>query len=167
MLCMASSQGRKLRDCPICQSKSTIITCDRTLRLSRLGTVWHYHRQKNGENVQLWTLLFTFTFFIHLSLGRLGGWSTTDHFTIIFLCSPLPFGTWWTLGLSIPWCCLPTSFSVRLFFFPLSLCLARWFWPNLMNGRHDHTTSVCISLRWSGCLHVVQLPAGSWHRFPH
>ena len=63
--------------------------------------------------------------------------------------------------------CLPTSFSVCLVFFPLSLCLARWFWPDLMNGRHDHTTTVCISLPWSGGPHVVQLPAGSWHRLPH
>ena len=30
--------------------------------------------------------------------------------------------------------------------FPLSLCLARWFWLDLMNGRHDHTTAVCVSL---------------------
>ena len=43
----------------------------------------------------------------------------------------------------------------------------RWFWPDLMNGRHDHTTAVCISLQWSGGLHVVRLPAGSWHRLPH
>ena len=28
------------------------------------------------------------------------------------------------------------------------LCLARWFWPVLMNGRHDNATAVCISLRW-------------------
>ena len=27
---------------------------------------------------------------------------------------------------------------------PLSLCLARWFWPDLMNGKHDHTTAVCV-----------------------
>ena len=58
----------------------------------------------------------------------------------IFLCSPLPAGPCRTLGLSIPWWCLPTSSFVRLVFFPLSLCLARWFWPDLMNGRHDHTT---------------------------
>ena len=57
----------------------------------------------------------------------------------IFPCSPLPSGTWRTPGLSIPWCCLPTSSSVCLVFFPLSLYLARWFWPDLMNGRHDHT----------------------------
>ena len=78
-------------------------------------------------------------------------------------CSPLPSGTSRTSGLSIPWCCLSTSSSICLVFFPLSLCFARWFWPDLMNGRHDHTTAVCISLRSSGGLHVVQLPAGSWH----
>ena len=78
-------------------------------------------------------------------------------------CSPLPSGTCRTPGLSIPWCCLPTSSSVCLGFFPLSLFLARWFWPDLMNGRRDHTTAVCASLRSSG-LRVVQLPADSWHR---
>ena len=63
----------------------------------------------------------------------------------IYPCSPLPSGTSRTPGLSIPWCCLPSSSSVCLVFFPLSLCLARWFWPDLMNGRHDHTTAVCVS----------------------
>ena len=46
---------------------------------------------------------------------------------------------------------------------PFSLCLARWFWPDLMNGKHDHTTAVCVSLRWSGGPRVVQLPARPWH----
>ena len=72
------------------------------------------------------------------------------------LSSPLPSGTYQTSGLSIPWCCLPTSSSVCLAFFPLSLCLARWFWPDLMSGSHDHTTAVCISLRSSRGLCVVQ-----------
>ena len=36
--------------------------------------------------------------------------------------------------------------------FPLSLCLVRRFWSDLVNGRHDHTTAVCVSLRWPGCL---------------
>ena len=45
---------------------------------------------------------------------------------------------------------------------PLSLCLARRFWPGLMNGRHIHTISVCFSLWWTGCLHVVQLPGSLW-----
>ena len=85
----------------------------------------------------------------------------------IFPSSPLPSGTWRTPGLSSPWCCLSTSSSVCLVFFPLSLCLARWFWPDLMNGRHDHTIAVCVSSRWSGGLRVVRLPAGSWHEVPH
>ena len=55
----------------------------------------------------------------------------------IFPCSPLLPGTWQAPGLSIPWYCLPTSSSVCLVFFPLSLCLARWFWSDLMNGRSD------------------------------
>ena len=65
----------------------------------------------------------------------------------IFPCSSLPSWTCRTLGLSIPWCCLPSFSSVCLVFFPFSLCLGRWFWPDLMNGRHDHTT-FCVSLRW-------------------
>ena len=38
-----------------------------------------------------------------------------------------------TPGLYMAWCCLPNSSSVCLVFFPLSLCLARWFRPDLMN----------------------------------
>ena len=86
-------------------------------------------------------------------------------FSLHFPCSPLPSRTCRTPVLSIPWCCLPISSSVCLVFFPLSLCLARWFWPDLMNGKHDHITAVCISLRPSGGLRVGQLPAGSWHGF--
>ena len=56
---------------------------------------------------------------------------TLQPFFSIFPCSTLPSGTWWTPGLSIPWCCLPTPSSVCVAFFPLSLCLARWFWPDL------------------------------------
>ena len=84
----------------------------------------------------------------------------------IFPCSSLLSGTWRTPGLFIPWCCLHTSSSVCFVFFPLLLCLARWFWPDLMNGKLDHTTAVYISLQWSGGLCVVWLPAGSWHRHP-
>ena len=83
----------------------------------------------------------------------------------IFPCSPLPSRNCRTPGLSIPWCSLPISSFVRLVFFPLSLCLARWFWPDLMKGKHDNTTAVCVSLRSAGDLQVVQLPAESWHRF--
>ena len=90
---------------------------------------------------------------------------TPQPFSSIFLCSPLPAGMWQTPGLCIPWC-LPTSFSICLVFFPLSLCLARWFWPDLVNRRHVHTTSVCVSSWWTGGLCVVWLHAGSWHRLP-
>ena len=41
----------------------------------------------------------------HLSLDREGRWGTTDDFgtvSSILSCSPLPFGTWRTPGLSIP-----------------------------------------------------------------
>ena len=105
----------------------------------------------------------------HQSLNREGRWGTNDDLQpvfSIFPCSPLSSGTCRTPGLSIPWCCLPTSSFVRLVFFLLSLCLARWFWPDLMNGKHSHTTAVCVFLRSSGDLHVVQLPAGSWHGLP-
>ena len=59
----------------------------------------------------------------------------------IFPCSPLPSETCRTPGLSIPWCCLPTSSSVYLVFFPLSLCLVRWFWPDLMNEHLDKAST--------------------------
>ena len=84
----------------------------------------------------------------------------------IFLWSPLSSGTWRTPGLSIPWSCLSTSSSVCFVFFPLSLCLAGWFLPDLMNGSHVFTTAVCVSLRWLGGHRVVQLPAGSWYGLP-
>ena len=113
--------------------------------------------------------LFIIIILHHLSLSREGRLGTTDDFTTSFLHFPL-FSTalwdWQTPGLSIPWCYLSTSSSVCLVFFPLSLCLSRWFWPDLMNGRHDHTIAVCVSLRWSEVLRVVLLPAGSWHGLP-
>ena len=84
----------------------------------------------------------------------------------IFLCSSLSSGTWRTPSVSIPWCCLPTSSSVCLVFFPVSLCLARRFWPDLVNGKHDYTNAVCVSVRSSAGLRLVQLPAGSWHWHP-
>ena len=51
--------------------------------------------------------------------------------------------------------CLPTSSCVSPVVFLLSPCLARWFWPDLMNERHVHTNAVCISIQWSGGLHVI------------
>ena len=103
----------------------------------------------------------------HQSLNSEGRWGTTDVFATSFLhfsCSPLPSGTWSELqACPFPDVVFPPLPSVRLVFFPLSLCLAIWFWPDLMNGKLDHTIAVCVFLRSSGDLQVVQLPAGSWH----
>ena len=68
----------------------------------------------------------------------------------IFPCSPLPCRIWRTPCRSIPWCCLPTFSSVCLVFFPPSLCLARWFWPDLMNRRHVYTMTYIPS--WKATL---------------
>ena len=68
---------------------------------------------------------------------RKGHWGTTDDFITSFLHFLLFSTALWDFANS------------RLVFFPLSLCLARWFWPDLINGRHDHTTAVSVSLRWS------------------
>ena len=104
----------------------------------------------------------------HLYLNRKGCWGTTDDFTTSFLHFSL-YSALWNLAKSRPvhspmlsshiFLCLPCLLT------PLSLCLAGWFWSDLMNGRHVRTTEVCISLKWPG-LRVVQLSAGSWHRLP-
>ena len=57
----------------------------------------------------------------HQFLNREGRWGPqmiSQTVSSIFPCSPLPSGTWRTPGLSIFWCCLPTSSSVCLVFFP-------------------------------------------------
>ena len=136
----------------------------RQTSLTAFQNVWQNRcnfQYKKGRTI-------VFHLLLHLSLYRGGHWSTTDDFKTSFLhfSLPLPSGTWRTPGLSIPWCCLPTSSSVCLVFFPISLCRARWFWPDLMNGGHDHTIAVCVSLQWSGGLRIVRLPAGSLHGLP-
>ena len=117
--------------------------------------------------VQVDVPLFTFTFTYPLTARVVGApQMISQPVSSIFPCSPKPFGTWRTPGLSISRCCFPTSSSACHVFSTLSLCLARWFWLDLMNGRHVHTISVCVSLRWPGGLPVVQLPSGSWHGLP-
>ena len=120
-------------------------------------TVWHELKHDSLSHHLIYPLTMRFVWAPQMILQPV---------SYIFPCSPLPSGTCRTPGLSIPWCCLPTSSSVHLVFFPLSLCLARWFWPDLMNGKHDHTTAVCVSLQSSGDLRVVQLPTGYWHGLP-
>ena len=125
--------------------------------------VFHTHTHIRRDNMNIIIIII-----INPSTARVVGAPQMTLLPVfsIFPCSPLPSRTCQTPGLLIPSCCLPTSSSVCLVFFPLSLCLARWFWSDLMNGKHDHTSAVCVSLRWSEGLHVVQLPAGSWHRLP-
>ena len=123
-----------------------------------------HYRHEDSAN---WSVLWHCWHHYHLTVRIVGApQMILQPVFSIFPCSPLPSGTCQTPGLSIPWCCLHTSSSVCLVFFSLSLCLAKWFWPNLMNRRHDHTTAVCVSLQWSGGLCVVHLPAGSWHGLP-
>jgi len=104
----------------------------------------------------------------HLSLNREGRWGTTDDLTFPpfspFLHCPLGLGELQACPFpDVVFPSLPLSaFSSS----PLSLCLARWFWPDLMNGGHDHTTAVCVTVRWSGGLPVVLLPAGTCHGLP-
>ena len=74
----------------------------------------------------------------HQSLNREGRWGTTDDFATSFLHFSLFSTALWDLP--------NISSFVRLVFFLLSLCLARWFWPDLKNGKHDHATAVCVSL---------------------
>ena len=99
----------------------------------------------------LWISRFTFTYF--LTAGIVGPQQMTSlPVSSIFLCSPLPTALWdLANSRSVHSLLLSSySFSVCLVFFPLSLCLARCFWPDLVNGRHVHTSAVCVSLRWSG-----------------
>ena len=123
----------------------------------------------------------------HHSLNCEGRWGTTDNFATSFLHFSLVSTALWDLANSRPVHSLMLSshlFFCQPVFFPLSLCPARWFWPDLTSGRHAHTTSVCVCLqlslihiseptrhdhitavciflRWSGGLCVVRLPAGS------
>ena len=87
----------------------------------------------------LFTKVFSFQRAIshHLFLNREGRWGTTDDFTTSFLHFSLFSTTVDSLMLSSHLVLL----SVCLVFFPLSRCLSRCIWPDLKNGRHDHTTS--------------------------
>ena len=102
----------------------------------------------------------------HQSLNRQGRWGTTDDFATSFLHFSLFSTALWDLPNSRPVHSLMLSSNLflclRLVFCPFSLCLARWFWPDLMNGRHDHTTAVCVSLR-SSLLTIVKIRRSALH----
>ena len=102
----------------------------------------------------------------HLSFNREGWWGTTDDFATSFLHFSLFSTALWDLLNTRPvhslmlsshfFLCLPCHLSP--FTVPCNMVLAR---PD--EGKHGHTTAVCISLRLSRGLYVVQLPNGSWH----
>ena len=106
------------------------------------------------------------------------GYCTVDSFIIIFI---YPFTAFFPvlhrpLGLDdLQACPFPGAVSQPL---PLSALSSSPFHCALQDGpckmvlvrpderKHDHTTATCVSLRWSGGLRVVRLPAGSWHGLP-
>ena len=78
----------------------------------------------------------------HLSLNREGRLGITDDFPASFLHFPLFSTDLCDLANSRPVHSLMLSshyFLWLLYLLPISLCLSRWFRPDLMNGRHDHT----------------------------
>ena len=101
----------------------------------------------------------------HPSLYRESRWGTPDDFTTSFLHFPLFSTALWDLANSRPVQFL--MLSSHLFFClpcllpPFYCALQDVYWPDLMNGRHVHTTAVCVSLRWPGGLRVVRLSARS------
>ena len=102
----------------------------------------------------------------HQSLNRKGRWGTIDNFATSFLHFSLFSTALWDLPNSRPvhsLMLLSRLFLCQPCFLPPFTVLARWFWQDLVNGKLDHSTAVCVFLRSSGDQHVVQLPAGSWH----
>ena len=93
-----------------------------------------------------WVIIINITY--PFTARIVGATHYTDDFTPSFLHFPLFSTALWVLPYTRPVHSLMLSshLFLCLVFFPLSLCLARWFWPGLMNERHDHTTAVCISL---------------------
>ena len=103
----------------------------------------------------------------HLSLHREGRWGTTNEFTTSFLHFSLFSTALWDLANHRPVHSLLLSshlFSVCLVFFPLSLCLARWWTEDmtiplqlLVLAQYDFKTK----LSWS--LSILLGTKSSWH----
>ena len=118
-----------------------------------------YRNASNKNDQYVVCLVLPLIFIINIIIYTLTAWVVgapqiiSQPVSSIFPCSPLPSGTLRTPGLSVP------SSSFHFVVFPLSLCLARWFWPDLINGRHAHTTAVCVSIftmvRKSSCGPIV------------
>ena len=89
----------------------------------------------------------------HLSLNREGRWGTIDDFTISFLHFSLFSTALWDLPNSRPVHSMMLSSHLFLcppcLLPPFTVPCRRWIWPDLMNGKHDHTTAICVSVRSS------------------
>ena len=106
----------------------------------------------------------------HQSFNHEGRLGITDNFATNFLHFPLFSTAILDLMNSRPVHSLmlsPHLFLCLPCLLPHFTVPFKMFWPDLSNGRHDHTTAVCVSLRWSRGLHVVRLPNGSWFGLPH
>ena len=132
-----------------------------------------------AKPVQHGTLVFCLILHLHLFLNWKGYCSTTDDFTTTFLHFSLFSTALWDLAISRPvhslmlsfhlFLCLPcllSPFTMPCKMFWTDLMNGICFWLDPMNGRHDHITTVCASLQWSGGLRVVRLPAGSLQGLP-
>ena len=75
----------------------------------------------------------------------------------IFPCSPLPSGTCRTPGLSIPWCCPPTSSSSALSSSPFHCALQdgfgqTWWTENMTKPLQFASLYDHLAFVWSNCL---------------
>ena len=86
---------------------------------------------------------------LHLSLNREGRWGTTHDFTTNFLHFSLFSTALWDLANSRPVHFFNIVFPPLFLSSTPFLYFTKWFLPDLMNGRHVHSTSVCVILRWS------------------
>ena len=105
----------------------------------------------------------------HLSIYHDGRLGTTDDFATSSLNFSLFSAALCDLANSRPVHSLMLSSHLFLCLpclLPPLPCLARGFWLDLMNGRHDHTTGVCVFLQSSGGFRLARVPAGSWHVLP-
>ena len=96
----------------------------------------------------------------HLFLNHEGRWGATDDFATSFLQFSLLSAVLWDLANSRPVHSLMLSSHLLLCrpcLLPPFTVPCKMVWPDLMNGRHNHTTAVCVRLRWLGGLRVVRL----------
>ena len=105
----------------------------------------------------------------HLSLNREGRWGTTDDFATSFFLFSLVSTAFWDLANSRPVHSLILSSHLFLCLpclLPRLTVLCKMVLARPGERENDHTTAVCVSLRWSGGLRVVRLSAGSWRGLP-